>query len=96
MRFLSEKDPISAIINPPLAKGGLIIADIGSFSERNLKKAGYKDNPIEGDTIEGFRLITADITKNTLEAVQEFGLSQKEAVRCKNMYALGLVYWPVN
>ena len=76
-----------------LAKGGLIIADIGSFSERNLKKAGYKDNPIEGDTIEGFRLITADITKNTLEAVQEFGLSQKEAVRCKNMYALGLVYW---
>ncbi len=76
-----------------LAKGGLIIADIGSFSERNLKKAGYKDNPIEGDTIEGFRVITADITKNTLEAVQEFGLSQKEAVRCKNMYALGLVYW---
>jgi 2-oxoglutarate ferredoxin oxidoreductase subunit alpha len=76
-----------------LAKGGLIIADSGSFSERNLKKAGYAYNPIDGDTIEGFRLITADISKNTLEAVQAFGLSQKEAVRCKNMYALGLIYW---
>ena len=76
-----------------LAKGGLVIADSGSFSERNLKKAGYKDNPIDGGNIDGFRLISADITKNTLEAVQEFGLSQKEAVRCKNMYALGLVYW---
>ena len=76
-----------------LSKGGLIIADSGSFTERNLKKAGYKDNPIEGSLVEGFRLITADISKNTLEAVQEFGLSQKEALRCKNMYALGFVYW---
>ena len=76
-----------------LAKGGLIIADTGSFTERNLKKAGYSSNPIEDGSVEGFRLITSDITKNTLEAVKEFGLSQKEAVRCKNMYALGLVYW---
>ena len=76
-----------------LSKGGLIIADTGSFTERNFKKAGYNGNPIKNGSVEGFRLITADITKNTLEAVQEFGLSQKEAVRCKNMYALGLVYW---
>jgi len=76
-----------------LSKGGLIIVDTGSFTERNFKKAGYNGNPIENGSVEGFRLITADITRNTLEAVQEFGLSQKEAVRCKNMYALGLVYW---
>ncbi len=76
-----------------LNKGGLVIIDTGSFTERNLKKAGYKKNPTENSSVEGFRLITIDITKNTLEAVQEFSLSQKEAVRCKNMYALGLVYW---
>ena len=76
-----------------LSKGGLIIVDTGSFTERNFKKAGYNGNPIENGSVEGFRLITADITRNTLEAVQEFDLSQKEAVRCKNMYALGLVYW---
>jgi 2-oxoglutarate ferredoxin oxidoreductase subunit alpha len=76
-----------------LSKGGLIIVDSGSFTERNLKKAGYDGNPIEDGSVDGFRLITANITKNTLAAVTEFGLSQKEAVRCKNMYALGLVYW---
>ena len=76
-----------------LNKGGLVIVDTGAFTDRNLKKAGYDGNPLEGDSIEGFRLIAADITKNTLEAVKDHGLTQKEAVRCKNMYALGLVYW---
>jgi 2-oxoglutarate/2-oxoacid ferredoxin oxidoreductase subunit alpha len=76
-----------------LNKGGLVIVDTGAFTDRNLKKAGYDGNPLEDDSIEGFRLIAADITKNTLEAVKDHGLTQKEAVRCKNMYALGLVYW---
>ena len=101
IRTAGDSPDILVALNPAalkvniadLSKGGLIIADSGSFTERNLKKAGYKDNPIEGSLVEGFRLITADISKNTLEAVQEFGLSQKEALRCKNMYALGFVYW---
>ena len=76
-----------------LNKGGLIIVDEGAFTDRNLKKAGYTTNPLEDNALDGFRLIAVDITKNTLEAVKEFGLSQKEAVRCKNMYSLGLVYW---
>ncbi|MBT5938795.1 MAG: 2-oxoacid:acceptor oxidoreductase subunit alpha [Rhodospirillaceae bacterium] len=76
-----------------LNRGGLVIVDTGAFTDRNLKKAGYDDNPIENGEIEGYRLIAADITKNTLEAVKDHGLTQKEAVRCKNMYALGLVYW---
>jgi 2-oxoglutarate ferredoxin oxidoreductase subunit alpha len=76
-----------------LNKGGLIIVDTGEFTERNLKKAGYIDNPLDDDSMLEFRLISANITKNTLEAVKIYGLSQKEGVRCKNMYALGLVYW---
>jgi 2-oxoglutarate ferredoxin oxidoreductase subunit alpha len=76
-----------------LNKGGLVIVDTGAFTDRNLKKAGYDKNPLDDNTVEGFRLIAADITRNTLEAVKDYGLSQKEAVRCKNMYALGLVYW---
>jgi len=76
-----------------LNKGGLIIVDTGAFTDRNLKKAGYEKNPLEDGSLDGFRLIAADITKNTLEAVKDHGLSQKEAVRCKNMYSLGLVYW---
>ena len=76
-----------------LDKGGLIIADIGAFTERNLKKAGYDTNPIANDNLGDHRVIAIDITKATLEAVKEYGLSQKEAVRCKNMWTLGLVYW---
>ncbi len=76
-----------------LDKGGLIIADIGAFTKRNLKKAGYDTNPIANDNLGDHRVIAIDITKATLEAVKEHGLSQKEAVRCKNMWTLGLVYW---
>lgn len=74
-------------------KGGMIIADIGAFTDRNLKKAGFTTNPLEDNSLEAYRVVAIDITKNTLEAVKQFGLSQKEAVRCKNMWALGLVYW---
>jgi len=74
-------------------KGGMIIADTGAFTDRNLKKAGFTTNPLEDKSLEAYRVVAIDITKNTLESVKAFGLSQKEAVRCKNMWALGLVYW---
>jgi len=74
-------------------KGGMIIADTGAFTDRNLKKAGFAANPLEDNSLEAYRVVAIDITKATLESVKEFGLSQKEAVRCKNMWALGLVYW---
>ncbi|MBN08597.1 MAG: 2-oxoglutarate ferredoxin oxidoreductase subunit alpha [Rhodospirillaceae bacterium] len=76
-----------------LDKGGLIIADKGAFTDRNLKKAGFDVNPLENDSLGDYRVIDIDITKSTLDAVKELGLSQKEAVRCKNMWTLGLVYW---
>ncbi len=76
-----------------LDKGGLIIADTGAFTDRNLKKAGFDVNPLENDSLGDYRVIAIDITKSTLDAVKDHGLSQKEAVRCKNMWTLGLVYW---
>ncbi len=76
-----------------LDKGGLIIADKGAFTDRNLKKAGFDINPLENDSLGDYRVIDIDITKATLDAVRDHGLSQKEAVRCKNMWTLGLVYW---
>ena len=48
---------------------------------------------MENDSLGDYRVIDIDITKSTLDAVKELGLSQKEAVRCKNMWTLGLVYW---
>src|SRR3954464_3392724 len=48
-------------------KGGMIIADIGAFTDRNLKKAGFTTNPLEDNSLEAYRLVAIDITKNTLE-----------------------------
>ncbi len=76
-----------------LKPGGLIIVDSGAFTDRNLRKAGFEANPLGDDSLGKYKVIDVDISKMTLEAVKEFGLSQKEALRCKNMWTLGLVYW---
>ncbi|MDA0996576.1 MAG: 2-oxoacid:acceptor oxidoreductase subunit alpha [Proteobacteria bacterium] len=76
-----------------LKPGGLLIVDTGSFTERNLRKAGYDTNPLHDGSIDKFRTIAIDISAMTLEAVKPFGLSQKDALRCKNLWTLGFVYW---
>ncbi len=78
---------------PALRKGGLIVVDKGAFNERSLRKAGFKSNPLEDGSLDPYRVIEFDISGMTLEAVKAFGLSQKEALRCKNMWTLGFVYW---
>ena len=76
-----------------LPAGGTLILDTGSFTARNLKKAGYDANPLDDDSLEGYRLVAVDMSQATLNAVAEFGLGQKEGLRAKNMWALGLVMW---
>ena len=81
------------VVLPELKLGGLILVDSGTFTERNLHKAHYDTNPLEDGSLSPYRLIELDISAMTLEAVKEFGLGKKEALRCKNMWTLGLVYW---
>lgn len=76
-----------------LKKGGLLILDTGAFTERNLLKAGFDENPLEDQTLDAFNVVPLDISGMTQEAVKEFDVSKKEALRCKNMWALGFVYW---
>lgn len=76
-----------------LKRGGLIIADSGEFTKRNLEKAKYDTNPLEDGSLEGWQLLAFDISAHTLEAVKPFELGKKEALRCKNMWTLGLALW---
>jgi len=76
-----------------LREGGLLMVDTGAFSQRNLQKAGYDSNPLEGDTLAKFQVIELDISALTLASVKDFGLSNKEALRSKNMWTLGLMLW---
>ncbi len=76
-----------------LKKGGLIIADSGEFTKRNLEKAAYAANPLEDDSLAAWQVLAFDISALTLQAVKPFGLGNKEALRCKNMWTLGLALW---
>jgi 2-oxoglutarate ferredoxin oxidoreductase subunit alpha len=76
-----------------LRLGGLIVADSSAFSERNLSKAGLTANLLLDDTLGPYQLLQFDIAKFTLEAVKGHGLTHKEALRCRNMWALGLMLW---
>src|SRR6266550_1315419 len=76
-----------------LRRGGTIVVDTGAFSERNLAKAGFPANPIEDGSLAQYQVLTVDITRLTAEAVKDLGLSTREAHRCRNMWALGLMLW---
>ena len=91
---LVAMNPAALITNiDNLVDGGLIIVDSGAFSAKNLNKAKYAANPLEDGSLDGFRVLSIDISKMVLSAVESFGLSHKEGLRCKNMWTLGLVMW---
>lgn len=82
-----------------LQEGGTLIVDEFAFSKKGLEQAGYTSNPLEDGSLSAYQLIKVDITKLTRNAVascvKEDGtkLSQKEADRCRNFLAMGLIYW---
>ncbi len=76
-----------------LKPGGLIIADTGAFTKRNLDKAKYDANPLEDGSLAKFDVLAFDISEKTVEAVKPFGLGNKDALRSKNMWTLGLALW---
>jgi 2-oxoglutarate ferredoxin oxidoreductase subunit alpha len=74
-------------------KGGTVILNEDAFNERNLQKAGYASDPLGDGTLEGYQVFKVPMTSITVRAVEELGLTRKEAERSKNMFALGLVSW---
>ena len=87
-------NPAALKVNlPALRDGALVIVDTGSFTARNIQKAGFETNPLTDETLSKYQVLAIDISKLTLDAVKDFGLSNKEALRCKNMWTLGLVLW---
>jgi len=77
-------------------EGGIVITNTDAFTEANLKLAGYASNPIEDGSLKNYQVFSIPMTKATREAVEKAGLKTKDADRCRNLYALGLVYWLYN
>ncbi len=76
-----------------LEKGGILIVNSDAFAELNLKKAGYTKSPLEDGSLAGYRVISIPLTELNLNALRELNLGKKEADRCKNFFALGMMYW---
>ncbi len=91
---LVAMNPAALITNlKDLIPGGLIVVDTDAFTDKNMTRAGYTSNPIEDGSLDAYRVMPIDITKQVLESVKPYGLTHKFAVRCKNMWTLGLVMW---
>ncbi|MFL6255357.1 MAG: 2-oxoacid:acceptor oxidoreductase subunit alpha [Pyrinomonadaceae bacterium] len=78
-----------------LEEGGTLLINTDEFNKENLKKANYASNPLEDETLKGYRVHRLPITTVNIRALQEAGikLSRKEMDRCKNFFALGILYW---
>jgi 2-oxoglutarate ferredoxin oxidoreductase subunit alpha len=88
-------NPAAMVTNlDDLRKGGILIANEDGFNDKEFKLAKVESNPLEASVIsETYRIIKVPMTKLTREAVAEFALGTKIADRCKNFFAMGLVYW---
>jgi 2-oxoglutarate ferredoxin oxidoreductase subunit alpha len=76
-----------------LPKGGTLIVNRDAFTERNLEKAAYTENPLDDGSLDEFHLHEVPLTTLTLEALKDVDVSKREAERSKNMFALGLMSW---
>lgn len=88
-------NPAALVTNiQDLRKGGILIANEDGFTAKDFKLAKVDANPLDATVInEEYRLFKVPMTKLTRTAVSEHGLSPKIADRCKNFFAMGLVYW---
>jgi len=76
-----------------LKKSGTVIINVNSFDSKNLKLAGYETNPLEDGTLEGYNVVSVPLSQLTNTALEDTSLSAKEKTRCKNFFALGMMYW---
>jgi 2-oxoglutarate ferredoxin oxidoreductase subunit alpha len=76
-----------------LPKGGTIIVNADEFTEANLKKADYAENPLENGSLAGYRVIKVPVTTLNSRALKDSGLTVQQIDRSKNFFALGLMFW---
>jgi 2-oxoacid:acceptor oxidoreductase, alpha subunit len=97
-----DKADVLVAMNPAALKvnvknlkpNSVIIVDTDSFTARDLEKADFKtDNPFEELELKTQQIVAAPISTMVRDGLTEFGLDNKSAMRCKNMFTLGLVCW---
>ena len=97
-----DKADVLVAMNPAALKvnvknlrpGSIVIIDSDSFTTRDLEKAEFKtEDPMEELGLTNVQVVSAPISTMVRDGLAEFGLDNKSALRCKNMFTLGLVCW---
>lgn len=74
-----------------------IIIDTDSFGPRDLQKAEFSsDDYLAEMGIDSDRVVACPITKMVKECLADSGMDNKSMLKCRNMFALGLVCWLFN
>ncbi len=77
--------------------GATIIIDLDSFTEKDLEKAQFKSTDyLEEMGIDPDRVVACPMTKMVKDCLKDSGLDNKAILKCRNMFALGLVCWLFN
>ena len=97
-----DKADVLVAMNPAALKvnvknlkpNAIVLIDTDSFQKSDLDKAQFTtDDPFRELGLGGVQVVAAPISTMVKDGLAEFGLDNKSALRCKNMFALGLVCW---
>jgi 2-oxoglutarate ferredoxin oxidoreductase subunit alpha len=72
--------------------GGMVIINSDAFNSKSRQRAGYESDPLP-ELRQRFKLVEIPLTRLNREALKDLSLSQRDADRCKNFFALGLMCW---
>ena len=87
-------NPAALVTNiDDLKSSGILVVNSDSFEAKDLKLAKLENNPLDDPSMEKYRMIKVPMTSLTRKAVEDTGVSTKVADRCKNFFAMGLVFW---
>ncbi|MBU3759471.1 MAG: 2-oxoacid:acceptor oxidoreductase subunit alpha [Candidatus Omnitrophica bacterium] len=94
---LVAMNPAALKVNiPNVKKGGLIIVNESAFTEMALRKATWQGNPLEDQTLRDFQVLKVPLSELTKNALKDQPLKLTEVERCKNFFALGMLFWLYN
>jgi 2-oxoglutarate ferredoxin oxidoreductase subunit alpha len=77
-------------------KGATLILDVDSFLDKYIERAGYESNPLEDGSLDGYNVIKAPVTTLTKKTIEGMKIDMKTALKSKNMFALGIMFYIFN
>lgn len=79
-----------------LRPNGILIVNADNFARRNLRLAGYEENPLEDDSLTKYQVFPVELTRLTRQTLEDTNLTTRQIDLCRNFFALGMILWLYN